>query len=168
MRLIARKCAIALYLTFGRAIVSKRCVAMIVRIGIILVLLLGTTACAVSPSPASTPGATPGVVITALTAEIRGKLVESDGCLRVINQVDQSARTLAWPPDVSAVVAADTVTVTFGLVTGDRREVMLQLGENVHIGGGEAEKLDAQLQQRLRANCSGPYWVVGNSIEPVR
>jgi hypothetical protein len=75
---------------------------------------------------------------------------------------------LAWPPDVSAVVAADMVTVTFGLVTGYRREVVLHLGENVHIGGGEAEKLDAQLQQRLPANCSGPYWVVGNSIEPVR
>jgi hypothetical protein len=168
MRPIARKCVIAWCLTFGRAIVSKRCVAMIARIGTLLVLLLGTTACVVSPSPASTPDATPEVIITALTAEIRGKLVEIDGCLRVIDQVDQSARTLAWPPDVSAVVAADTVTVTFGLVTGDRREVGLHLGENVHIGGGEAEKLDTQLQQRLPANCNGPYWVVGNSIEPVR
>jgi hypothetical protein len=107
------------------------------------------------------------VIITAWTAEVRGKLVETDGCLQVVDQVDQSAYTLAWPADVSAVVAADTVTVTFGLVTGNRREVVLHTGEDVHVGGGEIERLGAQLRQRLPVNCTGPYWVVGNRIEPL-
>jgi hypothetical protein len=164
MRPIVRKCVIAFCPTSGSAIISNRRVAMIMRTGVIILLMLGTTACAVLPSPTSTPGTTPEVVITAWTAEMRGKLVERDGCLQVIDQVDQSAYTLAWPADVSTVAAADTVTVTFGLVTGDRRQVVLHLGEDVQIGGGETEKLDAQLRQRLPANCKGPYWVIGNNI----
>jgi hypothetical protein len=99
---------------------------------------------------------------------IYGRLVDTDGCLQVIDQLDQSALTLAWPPDISAAVTSDTVTVTFGLVTGHGREVVLHIGENVQIGGGETEKLAEQLQHTLPANCKGPYWVVGNSIEPLR
>jgi hypothetical protein len=89
---------------------------MITRAGIILLLLLGATACAVFPSPTRAPGASLEVEITAWTGEIRGVLVDTDGCLKVIDQLDQSAFTLAWPPDVSAAVTNDTVTVTFGLV----------------------------------------------------
>ena len=44
---------------------------------------------------------------------------------------------------------------------------MLHLGVNVQIGGGETEKLGEQLQQTLPVNCKGPYWVVGNNIEPL-
>jgi hypothetical protein len=168
MRPIARKCAIAFCPMFGNAIISSPCIAVMMRIGIILVLLMGAAARAGFPSPSSTPVVTPEVIITARTAEIRGMLVDTDGCLQVIDQVDHSAYTLAWPADISAVAAADTITVTFGLVTGNRREVLLHIGEEVHMGGGEAEKLGAQLRQTLPANCTGPYWVVGNSIEPVR
>jgi hypothetical protein len=106
--------------------------------------------------------------MTAWTAALYGKLVKADGCLQVINQLDQSSYTLVWPPDVSASITDDAVHVTFGLVTGNRREVVLHLGENVQIGGGETERLDEQLQQSLSANCTGPYWVVGNNIEPLR
>jgi hypothetical protein len=149
-------------------IIPNRYAFMIVKIGITLLLLLATTACAGFSSPTPTPGAAPGVVVTAWTAEIRGKLVERDGCLQVIDQLDQSLYTLAWPADTSAIVAADTVTVTFGLVTGDRREIVIHTGDAVQIGGGETEKLDSQLRRTLPANCSGPYWVVGNNIELLR
>jgi hypothetical protein len=141
---------------------------MIMRIWIIVLPLLGTMACTVFPSPTPKHGAAPGAVITAWTAEMRGRLVERDGCLQVIDQLDQSLYTLAWPADTSAIVAADTVTVAFGLVTGDRREIVLHTGDAVQIGGGETEKLDSQLRRTLPANCSGPYWVVGNNIELLR
>ena len=147
--------------------VPRRRFAMIMRIWIIVLPLLGTMACTVFPSPTPKHGASPGAVITAWTAEMRGRLVERDGCLQVINQLDQSAYTLAWPANVSAVTTADAVTVTFGLVTGNRSEVVLHIGDAVQIGGGETEKLDNQLQQRLTANCKGPYWVVGNNVEPL-
>jgi hypothetical protein len=96
---------------------------------IIILLLLGITACAAFPSPSPTPGATPRVIMTAWTAALYGKLVKADGCLQVINQLDQSSYTLVWPPDVSASITDDAVHVTFGLVTGNRREVVLHLGK---------------------------------------
>jgi hypothetical protein len=130
---------------------------------------LGINACASSPSPTTTPSATPDVVATAWVAEIYGKLVEADGCLKVVDQNNQSASyTLIWPPDVSASITDETVNVTFGLVTGNQRNVVLHIGENVHIGGGETEKLTEQLQQSVPANCNAPYWVVGKNIEPLR
>jgi hypothetical protein len=138
------------------------------RFAILILLLLGTTACVVPPISTPIPSSTPYVIQTAWVAVIDGRLVQVDGCLQVINQVDQSSYTLAWPLDVSAAVSGDTVTVTFGLVTGSRREVVLNLGENVRIGGGETNRLDEQLQQALPAKCTGPYWVVGNNIEPLR
>jgi hypothetical protein len=141
---------------------------MVMRTGIILLLLLGIAACAAVPAHTPTPSVTPKVMITAWTAELDGMLVKADGCLQVMDQIDQSAYTLIWPADVSVAVTNDTVTVTFGLVTGSRREVVLRIGENVQIGGGETKKPGAQLQRTLPANCKGPYWVVGNNIEPVR
>lgn len=141
---------------------------MRMKFAIISLLLLGTTACVVTPISTPIPSSTPYVIQTAWVAVIYGKLVEADGCLQVIDQLDQSSYTLAWPPDVSASVGGDTVTVTFGLVTGSRREVVLHLGENVQIGGGETERLDEKLQQTLPVNCPGPYWVVGKNIEPLR
>jgi hypothetical protein len=142
---------------------------MIMRTGIIILLLQGITACAVFPSSTPIPSVTPYVSQTAWLAVIYGRLVEEDGCLKVIAQNNQSVSyTLVWPPDVSASITDDIVNVTFGLVTGNRREVVLHLGENVQVGGGETEKLGGQLQHTLPANCKGPYWVVGKSIEPVR
>jgi hypothetical protein len=146
---------------------SGKLIKVFVALSVLLALVIN--ACASSPSPTTTLGATPDVVATAWVAEIYGKLVEADGCLKVVDQNNQTASyTLVWPPDVSASITDDTVNVTFGLVTGNQRNVVLHIGENVHIGGGETWKLAEQLQQTVPANCKAPYWVVGKNIEPLR
>ncbi len=154
--------------TFGLSVMNRqvKTVQSIALFVSVLPLIFGSiSACTSSP----TPGSTPYVIQTAWLAVIYGRLIEEDGCLKVITQNNQSVSyTLVWPPDVSASIIDDIVNVTFGLVTGNRREVVLHLGENVQIGGGETEKLTEQLQQTVPTNCKAPYWVVGKNIEPVR
>lgn len=135
-------------------------------------LLSAITACARSTYPPTTAISTSSpstatslqVIATAWTAELAGTLDEVDGCLQVINNKNSTVYTLAWPPDFVVTVEGKVVKVIKGVVTGDREEVMLHIGDTVRLSGGETKYLNAQLQETVNENCPEPYWVVGFEI----
>lgn len=131
--------------------------------------LLAMVACSSSSSDISTTTSTAGpqVVATSWTAELIGELVEVEPCIRVNDRDSDTSYLLVWPPDVTATTENDTVRVVTGAITGNRKEVVLHVGEMVRLSGGETENLDEQLRQALPANCPGPYWVVGIEVGPL-
>lgn len=128
---------------------------------LLLCALLALTACNLS-LPAN-PTSEPHVIATAWTALLVGTLEKEDGCLRVKSQDSDVSYLLVWPPDSSAESSEDTVRVVTGLVTGNRQEVVLNIGEVVRLGGGTTTRLDKSLS--VAANCPGPYWVVGGVVD---
>jgi hypothetical protein len=130
--------------------------------------LLAMIACSLfsSASSTTTPTAEPQVVATYWTAELVGELVEVEGCIRVNDRNSDTSYLLVWPPDIAATVENDTVRVVTGILTGNRKEVVLHLGEMVRLSGGETKNLGDQLRQTSPANCPGPYWVVGIEVGP--
>lgn len=128
-------------------------------------ILLAMSACATETE--ATPTSTPEIIATAMIARIEGKLVEIDGCLRVISSYSGTAYTLAWPADLSMTVDGNKVKVITGIVRGNPTEIILFIGEDVLLGGGEVKQLSEELNQKVPAHCPGPYWVVGYTIIPV-
>jgi len=103
---------------------------------------------------------------TRLTSFVIGELVTIDSCLRLNDSGSGVSYLLAWPPDFDVSVERDTVQIA----TENDKKVVLHIGEMVRISGGEVKSigyLDERVQQRLRANCPGPYWVVGDEISSV-
>ncbi len=138
---------------------------------IILLILLCTSfvfaACSKSISPTnSTPTTIPEIVATAWTASLVGKLEMIDGCLRVISVENDTDYVLVWPPDYSITIDNNKVRVVSGIVTGNHREILLNIGETVKMSGGETEQLSEQIHQSLPPNCVGPYWIVGFEVTP--
>jgi len=131
--------------------------------------LLAMTACrsSFSASSTTTPTAGPQVIATYWTAELVGELVEVEHCIRVNDRNSDTSYLLVWPPDITATVENDTVRVVTGILTGNRKEAVLHLGEMVHLSGGETRSLGDQLRQTLPANCPEPYWVVGIEVGPL-
>jgi hypothetical protein len=89
-----------------------------------------------------------------------------DGCLRVIGVEDETDYALVWPPDYSITIENTKVRVISGIVTGNHREVLINIGETVKISGGETEQLSKELLQLISSNCAGPYWIVGFEVAP--
>lgn len=131
--------------------------------------LLAMTACNLSSSANSTttPTVEPQVVATSWTAELIGELVEVGRCIRVNDRDSDISYLLVWPPDITATTEEDTVRVVTGAITGNRKEVVIHIGEMVRLSGGETENLDEQLRQTLPTDCPGPYWVVGTEVGPL-
>lgn len=129
---------------------------------LLLLFTLFLTSCQVSHE---NPTSHPLVVATFLTAELTGTLIEGGGCIRV-NSGTQSYG-LVFPPDTTMTQNGDTVTIEMGLVTDDRREVRLRLGERGRLGGGATDALPTSLAERVDAACTSPYWVIGARIERV-
>lgn len=116
-----------------------------------------------TPHPKKT--ATPQIVATVLMAELIGELNIVDGCVRVIDRVDNVSRLLVWPPDFEVTIEKDTVRVITGKVSGNHTEVLLHDGDMVFFGGGEVSQPNEQLLSSEPKNCPGPYWLVGSSGE---
>jgi hypothetical protein len=137
-------------------------------IHLLFLLLIGVSACtspSSGPFPSPTVPSTREVVATAWTALIEGQLVLEDGCLKVVEPVSQNTYTLVFPPDFSATISGDTVRITSGLVTGDRRDDLIMIGDAVQFGGGTPGILNDELQKTVPSNCQGPYWVFGGFLE---
>jgi len=127
---------------------------------VLIAMLLAMTACGARFTP--TPTLTPEP--TRLTAQLFGKLVAVEGCLRV--NTKYTSYLLAWPPDFTVSSEQDAIQI----IKGNGEKFVLRIGEEVYLGGGEvksAEFLSEQVRQNLPANCPGPYWVVGSGISSV-
>jgi len=107
----------------------------------------------------------PEVIATAWTAEIEGKLVISDGCLRIKNTSADYA--LAWPADYLTFIQGEKITIKTGLVYGTPGELILTVGSSIHLSGGETQQLSEDLRRTLAPGCIGPYWVVGNELTAI-
>lgn len=127
-----------------------------------VIVLLTVAACGPTPAPAPTP--TPSVVATRLTAEVYGKLVLVDGCLRV--NTDQGiSYLLVQPPGFVIDRQGDKVRVA-DTIMGQAAE--WRIGDMVWLGGGEVPNLDEQTRQSVPAQCAeaGPYWLAGGLEMP--
>lgn len=103
-------------------------------------------------SPPSAPMSTPYIIATAMTANLVENLVEVNSCLRVRNVEDNIDYALAWPPDFSITTENNQVRVISGIETGNRREVVLSIGEMIQVSGGETKQLSGQTLQKLPPN----------------
>jgi hypothetical protein len=113
-----------------------------------------------TPQPKET--APPHVVATVLLSEIVGELDIVDGCVRVIDRVDNVSSLLVWPPDFEVTIEKDTVRIIGGKVSGNHTESLLHDGEMVYFGGGEISQPNEQQLSSESPNCPGPYWLAGS------
>jgi len=114
-----------------------------------------------------TPTVKPEVVATSWTAELFGELVEVEHCIRLNDKNSDTSYLLVWPPDITVAIDKDAVRVVTGMVAGNRREVIWRFGEMVRLSGGETDHLNEQQRKALSASCSGPYWIVGDEVNPL-
>jgi hypothetical protein len=132
---------------------------------VLIAMSFAMTACKAASAPS--PTASPRIVATRWTAELIGKLVTVDGCLRVNERDSSTSYLLVWPPEYTEKVSIEKDTVQ---IIDRGKTVVWHIGEMVHLGGGEIpsiEYLDERLRQKLPANCPGPYWVVGDVTSSV-
>ena len=132
--------------------------------------LLSMVACTLlpTPTPTSIPSSTPTIyiLITAMVARTEGKLVNEDGCIRVISSETDPGETLVWPPDLKMSIGDGGIRVVSGIVAGDRREYDIKFGEWVIASGGIYRNLDEQLKETIPDHCPEPYFVVGGIMDP--
>jgi hypothetical protein len=93
-----------------------------------------------------------------MLALLVGELVVQDGCLRV--QTDQASVLVIWQADYF-------LTDNDGLleILDETGQVVAQVGETVHLGGGMQSAVDeAELRQAIPVSCPGPYWRMGRFL----
>ena len=141
------------------------------RVLILLSLILAETACNKTPTvtPTVTPTPTQGIIATFMLAVIRGQVVEEDVCLKIVYNDANMKDTLVFPPDASATIEGDQVTIVTGFVTGKREETVFKFGDWAFISGGELSILYEELLNTLPPKCQvPPYWVVGAEVRPAQ
>jgi hypothetical protein len=120
----------------------------------LLIAACGTT---IQPTQIRAPPS-PEVISTRLMALLIGQLVMVNQCLRVQASYGPDSFLLVWPADFEASVNGDMVQVTDMLL---KKQATWHLGDTLQVAGGEIPGLDPSLRP-VPANCSGPYWVVGD------
>ena len=124
-------------------------------------LIISASACInISPS-AHNP--TMEIFVTAFMADLRGTLIEEDGCVRVKDDRGKEF-TLVWPPDLRLIKEGNLIRIESGLVSGLYNERIFHIGDMVELAGGFVGQPDEQLMDTIPANCPGPYWVVGSNL----
>jgi hypothetical protein len=66
-----------------------------------------------------------------LTALIDGKIVEVDGCLRLIASSDDTSYLIVWPPDFGLDIDGSDIRIRVGI-----SQIIARVGQEVHMGGG--------------------------------
>src|SRR3990172_3259643 len=141
------------------------------RVLILLSLILAEAACNTIPTvtPTVTPTPTQGIIATFMLAVIRGQVVEEDVCLKIVYNDANMKDTLVFPPDASATIEGDQVTIVTGFVTGKREETVFKFGDWAFISGGELRYISEELLNTLPPKCQvPPYWVVGAEVRPAQ
>ena len=92
-------------------------------------------------------------------AELIGKLLVRDGCVRVARE-GGSEYLAIWPSGVD-LNTDDTITIV-----DDAGQVVATVGQEISVGGGEVPlSIAAAYSPTMRQPsipCEGPYWLVSN------
>ncbi len=105
-----------------------------------------------------------------MEAELIGDLVLVNGCLRVNSIYGDGSVLPIWPPEFTlkaekraTVAAQDEIQVLDGA-----GQVVARAGQEVYMGGGggSATSLADCVRGQLPADCTGPYWIVGEGVRP--
>jgi len=105
-----------------------------------------------------------------MEAELIGELVLVNGCLRVNSIYGDGSVLPIWPPEFTlkaekrtTVAAQDEIQVLDGA-----GQIVARVGQEVYMGGGggSATSLADCVRQQLPADCTGPYWIVGEGVRP--
>jgi hypothetical protein len=98
-----------------------------------------------------------------MEAELIGELVLVNGCLRVKSIYDDRSVLPVWPPEFTLRAENDALQVLDGA-----GQVVARVGQEVYMGGGggSATSLAECVRQQLPADCTGPYWIVGEGVRP--
>jgi len=98
-----------------------------------------------------------------MEAELIGDLVLVNGCLRVNSIYSDGSVLPIWPPEFTLKAEKDEIQVLDGA-----GQVVAHVGEEVYMGGGggSATSLADCVRQQLPADCTGPYWIVGEGVRP--
>jgi hypothetical protein len=124
-------------------------------------VLLLLAACAPMPQVAF-PRQGPGER-DVMEALLVGELAEINSCLRVKSSEIPEEYLPIWPAGFRLSSSSNPLQVL-----NETGEVVAQVGQEVRLGGGEVPndvvQEVAQLEEPLPADCSGPYWVVGELL----
>ena len=97
-----------------------------------------------------------------MEAEVFGTLALTDGCIYIESKEADTSYLLIWPPGFKLVSENNMVTIHDKDGKG-----LVNVGDRVRLSGGEVKSLsmlDAYVQEQLPAQCSGPYWIIGDEI----
>ena len=139
----------------------------LIRSGLLFGLAGLLAACLASmPQPVNQQATTPSpeVLVTEWTALAQGTLIKTDGCLQLKMAYNQENYTLLWVPNLAIVEEDSLVMITYGMVSGRRREFILHIGQSVSLGGGTTDQVSADVRRTAPAHCPGPYWIVASIV----
>ena len=97
-----------------------------------------------------------------MNGEFEGKLVLDNGCLRVDKYL------IIWPHGFSLRTEGEEIQVI-----DSNGQVVARVGDEIYVGGGELPAEEARFieesitGQPLPDNCTGPYWIVGETVKTV-
>lgn len=104
----------------------------------------------------------------ALTSEIKGELVRSGDCLRLIAISSNTSYLVVWPPGYEVDEEGSEI-----LIRDTSGQVVARVGEEVFMGGGGRQRetfdgvpgVSEQLAAEIKnSGCPGPYWFSGGVI----
>jgi hypothetical protein len=96
-----------------------------------------------------------------MTAFLTGNLILINDCLRVRDTTNTSY-LLIWPHGFSLNKKDNPMQLY-----DDKGQAVARVGDTLKIGGGEMrlEYVSNLVLQPVPANCSGPYWIVGEILK---
>jgi hypothetical protein len=98
-----------------------------------------------------------------MAAERIGTLMLDDGCLRVSSIYGEGSALPVWPPEFALREQEGEIQVIDG-----EGQIVARLGQEVYLSGGEgsATAMPDCVREGLPAACTGPYWIVGDTVRP--
>jgi hypothetical protein len=96
-----------------------------------------------------------------MAAEMIGDLVLEGGCLRVDSIYGEGSSLPIWPAEYSLQSEGDYL-----MVLDETGKVVAREGEEVYMSGGQGSigAVPACVQDQMPADCTGPFWVVGDQV----
>jgi hypothetical protein len=102
----------------------------------------------------------PEGMLVEMAALLIGRLVEVEGCLRVVGDEDPG-QLVIWPYDHTVALGADGTIV----VRDGEGVTVARVGDLVRVGGGQTPGLASPTVAESVGDCEGPFWIAARGIE---